>query len=130
MTFVMLSVFSSGIQLKLEILALLTMNVACYYEAFDKPFQMMCSTKYFPGVKKKKVEMTHSPQCCVLLLDRNGTKEPLVKPQWCLSVRNYLPSNQIFESVQFFCILWMVSDVFFCKESLRQKEINKYSPSF
>lgn len=64
MTFVMLSVFSSGIQLKLEILALLTMNVACYYEAFDKPFQMMCSTKYFPGVKKKSGNDTFTSMLC------------------------------------------------------------------
>lgn len=125
----MLLVFSSGIQPKMEILVLLTTNVGCYIWLLINHSRWCVLQNTFQGLKKR-VEMTKSLQCCVLLLDRNGTKEPLVKPQWWLSVRNYLPSNQIFEPVQFFCILWMVFDIFFCKESLGQKKKNKYSLSF
>lgn len=89
------------------------------YVASDKSFQIMCSTKYLSGVKKSGNDTISSMLCSPARQEWN--KGALVKPQWWLSVGNYLPSNQIFESVQLLCILWMVSNIFFCKESLRQK---------
>lgn len=127
MTFVMLSVFSSGIQPKLEIPSLLTINVACYMWLLINHSRLCVLQNTFQGLKK--VGTTQSAQCCVPLLGRNETKEPWWSLssgcQWeitCQAIRSL--SLFSFSVSSGWCLIY--SSV---KKAL-DKIINKYRPSF